>query len=83
MLSTEGDNKVEFLHSEPSNSAVLTAWHSNECLCVRHIISKSYVVFVGKHVEKDIPMIIINVYSPRDIHEKISLCDDLSHYKGK
>jgi len=60
-----GDNDIDHLYSEPSNGAggILMIWHKKFFQCSNHIINRWYIVFFGLAKEKNVLVVIVNVYS--------------------
>jgi len=73
------DNDIDFVHSEALNGygGILIVWHSSSIQCSRHISSKHFVIVFGKCLDKNIPVVILNVYLSCNIKDKISLWMEL------
>jgi len=52
-------------------------WHRNIFVCERHLKGKGYLILIGTHNEKHVPIVIVNVYSPCDSKSKWNLCEEL------
>jgi len=74
-----GENDIDYLYSEPSNGAegILTIWHKKFLQCTKHILDRWFIVFIGLAKEKNIPVIIVNVYSSCIMQVKRQMWADL------
>jgi len=74
-----GDNDIDFLYSEPANGSggILMIWHKVFFQCTSNIINKRFIVFSRLSKEKNISVVVVNVYSSCLIHEKTQMWSEL------
>jgi len=74
-----GDNDINYFYSEPTNGSggILMIWHNKFFQCSNHIINRRFIVFSGLFKERNIPIIIVNVYSYCNLHEKKQMLSEL------
>jgi len=74
-----GDNNIDWMHKEAEGGAggILTMWHKNIFVYERHIISKGFLAIIGQHKEKNVPIIVVNVYSSCHLKEKLGMWDEI------
>ena len=74
-----GDNDIDYFYSEPTNRSggILTIWHKKFFQCSNHFINRWFIVFLGFFKEKNIPVVIVNVYSSCNLHVKRQMWADL------
>jgi len=79
------DNDIDYFYSEPSNGAggILMTWHKKFFQCSNHIINRWFIVFSGFFKEKNIPVVIVNVYSSCIMHVKMQMWADLFEIRQK
>jgi len=67
-----GDNDIDYFYSNPTNGSrgILMIWHKKFFQCSNHIINRRFIVFLGFFKEKNIPVVIVNVYSSCNLQEK-------------
>jgi len=73
------DNNVEWLHKEAMEGAggILTVWHKNVFVCERNIVGKGFMVLIGRNKEKDIPIVVVNVYLACTLKDKCNMWEEI------
>jgi len=74
-----GDNDIDYFYSETTNGSggILMTWHNKFFQCSNDIINRRFIVFSGFSKEKNIPVVIVNVYSSCNLHEKTQMWTEL------
>lgn len=73
MLRLWEDNNIDRIHKEVEGGArgIMTMWHINIVVYERHIINKRFAAIISQNKEKNVPIIIVNVYSSGHLKEKL------------
>ncbi|XP_068503760.1 uncharacterized protein [Phaseolus vulgaris] len=74
-----GDKDIDYIYSNPTNGLgdILTIWHNKFFKRSNHIINRWFIVFSGLFKEKDIPVVIVNVYSSCNLQVKMRMWSEL------
>ncbi|XP_068497930.1 uncharacterized protein [Phaseolus vulgaris] len=74
-----GDNDIDYIYSNPTNGSggILTIWHNKFFKRSNHIINRWFIVFSRLFKEKNIPVVIVNVYSSCNLQVKMQMWSEL------
>jgi len=56
-------------------------WHKEVFLCQSHLMGKGFIVFFGKHLQTNMDIVVVNVYSACNFQDKKTLWGELSSIK--
>jgi len=80
-----GDNDIDYCYSEPTNGSgsILTIWHKKFFQCSNYLINRWFILFSGFFKEKNILVVIVNVYSSCNLQVKRQMWADLLEIRQK